>query len=380
MKIGSKVLENLGIDESLFTHDFFHTEQNFSDDIWIKLVETGNWSLIPVLKHRSVDHFYCLRMIPWESPKNWSVIDLDLKLNSRVTVGKNLGNFLSSFFYFFGGIRKSNHYQTELKASIDQLKDFFNKAPTLLKNKDAIDELLKIVAGKAVSDIFDGHPADMDFLVASDGSEKSRLARNEISKTQQDQNHIPRFIDEDYGYLNSLVSNAVMIQSVKSAYEKDWDSSINSIWRAFHEITFFDTQSYDIAQIPQFSGDCRDSVHQAANLFLSEDDEEYIIPESKKTEPMYEVMTAVAEAGFDQYSGAEHLILASYFDMQKNDAQNSWNATVNCGYWCAENIGVTSEGALEAAVYLSEKHGWGDANAILKKYLQLYNKNLSSTS
>ncbi len=315
MKIGSKVLESLGIDESLFVHDFFHTEQTFSDDVWIKLVETGNWSLIPVLKHRSVDHFYCLRMIPWKSPKDWSVIDLNLKLNSRVTVGKNLGNFLSSFFYFFGGIRKSNHYQTELKTSIDQLKGFLDNAPALLKNKDAIDELLKIVAGKTVSDIFDGHPADMDFLMASDESKESRIARSEISKTQQDQNYIPRFIDKDYGYLNSLMSNAVMIQSVKSAYEKDWDLSIDSIWRAFHEITFFDTQSYDIAQISQFSGDCRDSVHQAASLFLSEDDEEYAIPRLKKTEPMYDVITAVAEAGFEQYSGAEHLILASYFDL-----------------------------------------------------------------
>jgi hypothetical protein len=376
MEIGAKVLGKLGINKALFKHDFFHTEQDFSDDVWTKLVEAGNWSLIPILKHRSVDHFYCLRMIPWESPKDWSVVDLDLKLNSRVTVGKNLGNFLSSFFYFFGGIRKSSHYQMDLKASINELKEFFERAPASLRNSSAVNELFKIIAANSVSDLFDGHPADMDFLMASDDSKKSKSVRNEISQAQKNQNYIPHLIDEDYGYLNSLVSNAVMIQSVKSAYEKNWDLSINAIWRAFTEITFFDTQSYDILQIPQFSGDCRDSVHQAASLFLSEDDEEYIIPESKKTEPMYEVITAVAEAGFDQYSGAEHLILASYLDMQKNDAQNSWNAIINCGYWCAENTGVTSGGALEAAVYLSKKHSWVDANSVLTEYLELYSKNL----
>ncbi len=62
--------------------------------------------------------------------------------------------------------------------------------------------------------------------------------------------------------------------------------------------------------------------------------------------------------------------------MQNNDAQNSWNAIINCGYWCAENIGVTSEGALEAAVYLSKKYNWIDANSVLTKYLELYSKNL----
>ncbi len=355
----------------------FPVSLDISNTLFIEILKQGNWSLIPILKQQGTNLLYCLRIIPWLPIEQWSIVQLNPDTNAKITLGKQKNNFIPSLMYFFGGIRFSENYQLELRRKLPELERLIRSLAGMLKNEVLNDEILTLVSGEIIDNLTVRDQYDLTFILASDSSNENKMLRREIEAVKSNHNHISTSWKYDYGYLNSFAYNFFTNQANKNIFEVDWNTAIDITWESFFQISFFDAVSYEVTQLPSMSENCRYAVSQAAGSFFLENDGDYVVPKHMREHPLYMVIQAIEEAGYDGYVGTEHLMLAAHFDMEEDSPIYAWNALVNCGYWCAENAGVTSLGALEAAIFISEKNNWVDAHAVLVEYLDLYNKYLT---
>lgn len=183
-----------------------------------------------------------------------------------------------------------------------------------------------------------------------------------LSTLFNDSSYLPQKpADMSFGIWQTRANHLIGQRAKSVALKRGYDQVERLIWKSFEDSHGFDTENGYFKILPNLVNQGQDNISGITG-FLSSKASTY--SEVISNSPLRSALAEMGQGTF-KYWGDKHIEAAAEFDVNENNPRKAWDCLINAGYWSGLNYKKAMHVPWQAAIMLSEKHGWTDIHEAL---------------